>query len=360
MFTKICNIIPIKQTSHDQHEVFDIYVQNFFIFAYSRLTSDNIILYEFQDDSWISKDKIDGLIKEILIFENEVNIKKITSHIFKYSKVIHDQFGKEIDGINIDNMLQIFLDAYRDVKARNIKILSKNFYKYHSNGEGVFSFDEYLSICNQIFENEINKLNYQYPKEFTISRAFIYSLTSSRNNFSITYKDFFESCSRFGIDSPFPFIRTSKTVSFPDLNIPETLQNQVQTNFNKDLKKISPKSQPAKSKIGEIELKTNIIDADSKRFLEMEDEILVKSEREKKRKDDFENKVQGSSIFKIDPTSSLFAQHFSILRELRIYCINFKDMMKNEANSEVLWKNFTQILQVLETGCHFLMMPINT
>jgi len=53
----------------------------------------------------------------------------------------------------------------------------------------------------------------------------------------------------------------------------------------------------------------------------------------------------------MDSTSALFAQHFSILRELRSYCKKFKDTLIKEDNIEIVWTEFSNILSILETGC---------
>lgn len=61
----------------------------------------------------------------------------------------------------------------------------------------------------------------------------------------------------------------------------------------------------------------------------------------------------------MDSSSSLFAQHFSILRELRSYCIQFRESVKSESEPEVIWKHFDNIMNILEAGTQFLNFPIN-
>lgn len=59
-------------------------------------------------------------------------------------------------------------------------------------------------------------------------------------------------------------------------------------------------------------------------------------------------------------SSSLMAQHFSILRELQQYCQILKENTNRDAvNMEQLWKNFDHLIELLEAGCDFLYYPIH-
>lgn len=68
----------------------------------------------------------------------------------------------------------------------------KSFYKdlTESGGDRVLSLDELMSLTSEIIDNESPVTGYIYPKELTISRAFMFSLTSGKNTFSMTANDF--------------------------------------------------------------------------------------------------------------------------------------------------------------------------
>ena len=61
---------------------------------------------------------------------------------------------------------------------------------------------------------------------------------------------------------------------------------------------------------------------------------------------------------RIDATSKIFSQHFSLLKELKGYVDIFSSTLMNEKDIEVVWKSFNQIKIVLDKGCSFLKYPL--
>jgi hypothetical protein len=45
--------------------------------------------------------------------------------------------------------------------------------------------------------------------EITLTKAFLYALTQNRNKFDLVAKEFTSSIYKYGLDCPFPFIRTN-------------------------------------------------------------------------------------------------------------------------------------------------------
>ena len=89
---------------------------------------------------------------------------------------------------------------------------------------------------------------------------------------------------------------------------------------------------------------------------EREHDIAVQEEEEED-KSQKSNEVQNTVINK---SSALFAQHFSILRELRNYCQQFKEAVKKKDNdTDTVYKNFDNIINILDTGCQFLNFPVH-
>ena len=75
-------------------------------------------------------------------------------------------------------------------------------------------------------------------------------------------------------------------------------------------------------------------------------------ERDRRRRDD--------KGFKLESSTTLLTQHFSILRELRTYCLQLREGVKREIDGDSLKKIFEQVIHVLETGCHFWSLPVQT
>ena len=70
----------------------------------------------------------------------------------------------------------------------------------------------------------------------------------------------------------------------------------------------------------------------------------------------------GEASGRLDATSTLIAQHFSIVRELRGYCGHIKDNLKRgpggDYNLDEIWAIFDNLVDTLESGCDFLNFPI--
>jgi len=60
----------------------------------------------------------------------------------------------------------------------------------------------------------------------------------------------------------------------------------------------------------------------------------------------------------IDSATTLFAQHYSILRELKSYCSKFKLELSKRSDIDAVWRNLDGLMGVLDAGCHFLKFPL--
>ena len=57
-------------------------------------------------------------------------------------------------------------------------------------------------------------------------------------------------------------------------------------------------------------------------------------------------------------SSALFAQHFSILRELRKRIDAMKNALEDQRDEEASWRALEKIMNILEAACNFLNFPI--
>lgn len=64
------------------------------------------------------------------------------------------------------------------------------------------------------------------------------------------------------------------------------------------------------------------------------------------------------SYLRLDNTSALLAQHYSLIRELKTYTQEFKQLIVAESEIKEVWTCFENLAQVLETGCQFLSFPV--
>lgn len=359
-FANLCNISNIKLDStglsYSTLPEFDIYAQNFYLFAFSKVTSDLTCIYDHPDGtSYLFKEKTEELTNEILAFDTEPNRKKFLANLPKYFKNFNEN-GKDGEGVDVDKLLHLYMETYFEVKTRNVQVLTKQFYKQQNSGEGVFSLDEIYSMVSDIIDVESPLPGYAYPKELSVCRAFLYSLTSGKNSFGVAYKDFINGMARFGIDCPFPFINLSAQGGGAFNSVASfVMGDNAKKTPNNSSKKGKIAASPSVSKSPGVKI-TDF----SKKLLDDETSSQgsvklpgLNIEKEKKKKDDGKN-----DNFKIDSASTLFAQHFSIIRELKNYCGQFKEMLGKENDVQKVWKGFDQIVGALDAGCQFLSYPV--
>jgi len=362
-FANLCNISSIKiDSTVGTFPEFDIYAQNFFLFAFTKVSSQVSNIYDNSDGvSYLIKDRVDEISNDILSFENEANRKKFTEKLYRYYSKFSDN-GKEFEGIDVDKLLHLYLEAYFEAKGRNTQTLTKYFYKQNSGGEGVFSIDEILQITSDIIDIESPIQGYSYPKELSVCRAFLYALTSGKNTFAVTFKDFIQGMSRFGIDCPFPFINASmqgvaipvSASSFALGDDKSPIKKTITTARKSKVQSMSPGTKGVTPRItAETPKKIAEEDTSSQGSVKIPGLATIENKEGKKKKEEDKN-----ANFKIDSTSSLFAQHFSIIRELKAYCNQFKDMLSKESDAQKVWKGFDQIIIALEAGCQFLSYPV--
>lgn len=359
-FANMCNISSIKLdtgiNSAGMPE-FDIYAQNFYLYAFTKVTGDPTNLYDNSDGaSYLIKDKIEEIANQVLAFDNETSRRKYVTGLYKYYKTFSDN-GKDVEGIDIDKLLHVFMESYFDAKNRNNQALTKQFYKQQNNGEGVLSIDEVLNMTADIIDIESPVQGFAYPKELSVVRAFLYALTSGKNAFAVTYKDFIQGMVRFGIDCPFPFVSTSGGGAFQNYTATLTYGDDGNS-FRKGGPggKKKPTGGPAGKGNPAVRLSVEKKDDDSSSTGSIKVTGLgaIESKDAKKKKEDEKN-----GNFKFDAASTLFAQHFSIIRELKAYCNQFKESLGKETDLQKVWKGFDQISGALEAGCQFLSYPVS-
>jgi len=326
---------------------FDAYVQEYFFFIYSKISSENMHIFDhIEGQTFIPKEKLEELTKQTLFFYNDYDRKRFLGKIAKFQKKINPEDANEC--MDVDKLLEALLDEYFEAKKKNFKTLAKNFSKFYETDHGLLSFEDIKSIVSEVTEIESPIHGNLFANDFTKLRLFLYSLTSTKNKYDILNKDFLVGCSKFGIDSPFPFICIEKNGAFNfgdkslfgEINELNRLKKHVVANAHE---------------LSERKILEKSFGAFTKRDVELDE----KNFNEKKTKNIEENEnFKEKSILKIDASSSMFAQHFGILRELRHYCLQLKEAVKTENDVDVVWKHMDNIINILEVGCQFLNFPI--
>ena len=125
------------------------------------------------------------------------NVKKIKTNAL-------DDF--ETDYIDVDVLLNLYLEEFKAKKKSNQKTLSKEFMKKYQEQEGLFSTEDVDRIMLSCMPATSPSVFVRYPAALAFRRAFLYALVAGDNAFDISTPEFIAGCNRFGLDNPSPFV----------------------------------------------------------------------------------------------------------------------------------------------------------
>lgn len=337
LFANLCNIVPYTKPIQDNFPyVYDLFVQEYFFFCFTRINNESESIFELNDggQSLLSKLKIEDLSKDLVFFYTDPDKKKFLSKINRICKKVDVSEGETFEGVDIDKILEYSIDEFFEMKKRNFKNLSKKFSKLYENDNGLISYDEFKTILNELEEMESPIQKQCFSNEIIKLKAYIYSITSGKNQNDILQKDFNSAVLKFGIDCPFPLIFLTKRLYV-----------------------LNEKSAKIEEKNNNLE-KIKGISKLSKSPTKGEDAILEKS-MDKSDNSSFVVEKKNPNYTMINgENSSYFGQHFTILRELKSYCSQFKEAVGKETNTEILMKHFDNISNIIDLACQFLTFPI--
>lgn len=239
------------------------------------------------------------------------------------------EYAKYGNVVDVDRLFEVMVDEFVEARKKIQKTLSYNFSKGIDGEKCLISYDNIRKICTFLLQRKSTIEVLSYPNDICIARTFVYSLTCKENDYVTNVKSFLESASKFGLDSPFPTNSGVMKVVIP-------------------IEKIIEKQLPRSRAGSRQELDRSRTD------------IRDRSSEKPPRKDTIpeEKKDAGPAVFKLDSSSALFAQHFSIIREMKSYCQDFREKLDSEQEHAEIWKCFDNICRVLNTGCQFLNFPV--
>lgn len=320
--------IPEPNFSYD----FDIYLLEFFLNSFAKLMEMSNAFEETQDGvTIISREKADTFINSVPLYGLEV--RRIQIRLAKFTK----KGDNDIEGIDVDRILECIVDEYFELKKKNLRLLAKSFGKAYEGEHGLFSLEDIKQIVSEVVDVDSGVDGQTFAGELHKTRLFFSALTATKNKFDIINKDFLMVCSKFGIDCPYPFFQPTAKIT----------QDKIAEGLEISKMKRVLEGLDSKNKKGREE--------GGRREVEEEEEREKEGGGARRQENVREFDKEG---VKLDGSSSLFAQHFSILRELRHYCLQLKDAVKTEGDMEVVWKHLDNIVNILDIGCQFLNFPI--
>jgi len=188
----------------------DIYLQEYFLHAYSVLAREKTSFFDSKDGYTYMKLVHEEPATQVLVtwFGEQENRKwyhKIRKVQKRYKATQEDEFETEF--IDVDVLLDLYLEEYQAKRKQNLKDLQKEFMRYYQNRkEGVFSTDEIDKIVMQSMPSISGSAFVKYPGSFTIKRAYMYALTCKENTDCVNLVEFLSGCNRFGLDCPAPTV----------------------------------------------------------------------------------------------------------------------------------------------------------
>ena len=334
-FANLCNIIPYTKPPQENFPYnFDLYVQEYFFYCYSKVTGEKeFILEHGEGQTYLKKEKLEEITKNLVYFDSDIEKKKFLAKLNKYCRKLDTTEGENIEAVDIDKLLEFSIDEYFEMKKRNFKSLSKKFSKTFETDNGLISFDDYKVMLTEITDLESPIERYKYSNEIIKLRSYLYCITSGKNKNDIVQKDFNATVLRFGIDCPFPLIFSlKKNYRFSEKS-------------NKMLVEVEKKEDMEKNKENSRLSKSPTIDNIIDKSMDIKNASNASFAIDKK-------------TYSGDSNSALFGQHFTILRELNVYCKQFKEAIGVETDTETLMKHFDNISKIVEIACQFLRFPI--
>lgn len=327
MLANLCNITPYVKPSQDSFlYIFDLFAQEYFFFCFQRLNAQLAFIMDLNEgQSLLQKEKVEEIAKELVFFYPDAEKRKFVYKMNKISKKVELSENESFEGVDIDKMFEYAMDEYFEMKKRNFKALSKKFNKTYESENGLISYDDFKIILNEVVEGESPISKYCFSNDIIKLKTYIYSLTSGKNKNDIVYKDFNSAILKFGIDCPFPLISQTK---------------RKYTIAEKDEKKSEDLNEKgAKTKGDDSVLEKSMDKSNNSSFL-------------------INDKKMNSFNFASMENSAFFGQHFTILRELKSYCTQFKEVVATETNTQTIMNHFDNIANIIELACQFLAFPV--
>lgn len=341
LFSNFCGISaylrpsasPEPNFSYD----FDAYLLEYFLHIFAKTSQESFGVLEQSDGQTVfPREKLEELVSHALFFNNEYERKKFIGKAS--TKFARKPTNSEDNGelLDLDRVLEGFIEEYFEARKRNFRVLAKNFAKFFETDHGLLSFEDVKAIVAEVTDVESPLAGALFVEELTKLRVFLYALTCSKNKYDLVSRDFAVACAKFGVDSPFPSVHAAqnreKTAISNEIHELHRLKSHVLANVLENQEK----------KTGSTRIMTN---------------FERDNEENERKKEEIVGEIN-KNVLKVDAGSSMFAQHFSILRELRHYCLQLREAVKSESDMDTVWKHMDNIVNILEVGCQFLNFPI--
>lgn len=299
--------------------------QMYFLYCIHTLTHDIGSYWEdTEGHTWLRNDREDFYASILMPWVKKNEYRKTKIEMGYLSKGLTDNKGQYGIFYDVDLLLGFFVKGFVDARQRSTNRLYKKFIKKSQVQLGLFSFDEFKGLV----DIPPKKKGFNFPGDYTIARALCFSLCSEQNGFEIDSMSFASACIRYGITNPAPIAQMSIEDVFPYTSLKRV--------FDKTDERFTAIMSKVKFNREEVNTKGNL-----KTFKEPHKET-----------------ISTSVVPSIEKVAALLAQHYSIIREVQKYAVQFKDLVEVKADTEEVLSAFEALSIVLHNASEFFSFPL--
>ncbi len=315
----------------------DIYLQDYYLTCFSLCHKERSALIESAEgNTYFLAEKEPALSGATLSWMTETERKEWTGLVKKHVKKGIEGTDKEL--IDVDVLLSLYLDQYLTKKKKQQGTILKQFNRAFNQNEGIFTTEEVGSVVQAAKLGKPPSPFSQYPGTVSRLRAFMYALTCDANSYEIKAKHFLAGCTRFGLDAPFPFIYARIYLFGTSTEVEKEVYTQAMQGGTGAIPGLLNEHCSVGRRKGRTDTESGNAAGTTKTGT-------------------------GEIAPSLTASSAMFAQHFSILRELKAKCATYKLTIEQEEErkeAERVWDAFHEVQKVLELACQFLDFPIET
>ena len=196
----------------------DIYTQDYFLFAYSKLSEYRKGFLDSKEGyTYLQQGTEERISSNVLTFLNvQRDMPKFRMKITRIVKAMKENNLDDHDTgyVDVDLLLQMYLEEFRTTKRENLGRLSKYFkgtlQENEKEGNERANQITFANVTRIISEFKMNKQQ-KTPTQFLsfaghmcAARALMYAMMCGRNGYEVSEQEFLAGCNRFGIDNPLP------------------------------------------------------------------------------------------------------------------------------------------------------------
>ena len=195
----------------------DIYCQEFFLHAYSLLSSDRRNFLESKEGmTYVRVKHHDKMAPKIItLIKGPIgDFQKWNLKVRRLVKKIRNKSDQEVDYLDFDMIIGMMISEYKDQRFQYQKDLLKQFRRVMEGPSSATDLDNFIDVLNSSipdYDAESKHANplMQFPGQLSRIRAYLYALMASDSNTSVIHDaTFVVACNRYALENPVPSVIT--------------------------------------------------------------------------------------------------------------------------------------------------------